>query len=267
MDDNAHQAEGRRTVTQLDDVLLRTVGRFAPRTVGVAAALVYLVLGVALPLLLNFSRLATITWGAFGALWAGLIILSLFATAAQAAHRRHLIDWTTDLRKLDAEEFEWLVGEILHREGWNVTEVGRQGAPDGGIDLRAERAGQLQLVQCKRWTAKPVGVDEVRKIAGTASAGDRRAVQAMLVTLSSFTEAAMKESEQLHVKLVDGRDLAERLEQVRRSEGCPACGTPMRLDRSPRGWWLRCPRYPACNGKRDLGATAGTVVDLLLEPS
>lgn len=266
-EDNSHRSEGRRTVTQLDDLLLRTAGRLAPTTVGVVAVGVYLVFGVGLPLLLNLSRVAAIAWGGFGAAWATVIVLCLFVTTAQAAHRRHLIEWTTDLRKLDATEFEWLVGEILRREGWNVTEVGRQGAPDGGIDLRAERGGQLQLVQCKRWTSYKVGVDEVRTIAGTASVGDRRQAQAVLVTLSSFTDAATDEAEQLRVQLVDGRALVERIERVRRSESCPACGTPMLLDRSPRGWWLRCPRYPNCGGKRDLGPSSGTAVHLLLEPS
>jgi hypothetical protein len=51
----------------------------------------------------------------------------------------------------------------------------------------------------------------------------------------------------------------------RAAEPCPICATPMLLDRSSRGWWLRCPRWAnGCAGKRDLGAESGRAVDLLL---
>lgn len=179
-------------------------------------------------------------------------------------HRRLLIEWTSDLRKLDATEFEWLVGELLHREGWTVTETGKADGPDRNIDLRAERNGWLLLVQCKRWTSWRVGVDEVRKIAGTAT-GERHAqMSAALVTLSDFSEAAIEEGNRLRVQLVDGRALLDRIERVRKSDGCPICGTPMILDRSSRGWWLRCPCFPSCAGKRDLAQAPGAAVDLLL---
>jgi ssDNA-binding Zn-finger/Zn-ribbon topoisomerase 1 len=87
-----------------------------------------------------------------------------------------------------------------------------------------------------------------------------------LVTLSDFTEAAIEEAKRLRVQLVDGRSLLERIERVRQSEACPLCGTPMVLDRSSRGWWLRCPRFSGCGGKRDLAQPPGAAVDLLLRP-
>jgi ribosomal protein L37AE/L43A len=119
------------------------------------------------------------------------------------------------------------------------------------------------LVQCKRWAAKPVGVDEVRKIAGTAST--ENATDVVLVTLSDFTAAALDEAPRLRVQLIDGRTLLDRIERVRRSEACPVCATPMILDRSSRGWWLRCPRFPQCTGKRDLAYEPAAAVDLLLQ--
>jgi hypothetical protein len=35
------------------------------------------------------------------------------AVRVEAGHRRHLVEWTTNLRHLDAAEFEWLVGEVF----------------------------------------------------------------------------------------------------------------------------------------------------------
>jgi len=254
---------GRRAHTQLDDVLSRTVGRLPP-LVGAGVALgVYVVLGVALPLALNAGRLGFILWGFLGASWGTVILLAALFAAKQASDRRRLIEWTSDLRKLDATEFEWLVGELLRREGWKVTETGRVDGPDGNVDLRAAQDQRVLVVQCKRWAAKPVGVDEVRKLAGTAS-GERSGAAAVLATLSNFTEAAMREGKRLQVQLVGGDALLGRIDRVRRSEACPLCATPMVLERSARGWWLRCPRFPACSGKRDLASEPGAAVDLLL---
>jgi hypothetical protein len=130
---------------------------------GAALALVvYVVLGVVLPLLLDVGRGGFIGFGFLGASWGVVILLAGLLAAQQAAHRRLLIEWTSDLRKLDATEFEWLVGELLRREGWNVTETGRQDGPDGNIDLGAMQDGSLLVVECKRWAAKPVGVDFAR---------------------------------------------------------------------------------------------------------
>ena len=247
-----------------DDLLTRTAGRLEPQHALLVAVAIYVVVGVAFPLATDLGQVGLISFGFLGMmLGVSVMVASLFAWQ-QAAHRRHLIEWTSDLRKLDAEEFEWLVGEVLRREGWVVTETGRPDAADGNIDLRARRQGQTLFVQCKRWSSWQVGVDEVRKMAGT-TAGEREAgATGALVTLSDFTQAAVEEARRLNVELVDGVALLARIERVRASEGCPSCGTPMVVDRSTRGWWLRCPRYPGCSGKRDLGREPGQAVDLLL---
>ena len=255
---------GGRTTTRSDGFLTRTVGRVEPQPALFVAIATYVVVGIAVPLAADLGRAGLISFGLLGCML-GLAVMaaSLFAWQ-QASHRRHLIEWTSDLRKLDAEEFEWLVGEVLRREGWTVTETGRPDAADGNVDLRARRHGKVLLVQCKRWTSWQVGVDEVRKIAGTTS-GERAAGAAgAVVTLSDFTKAAVDEARRLNIELVDGPSLLARIERARASEDCPLCGTPMVVDRSSRGWWLRCPRYPSCSGKRDLASEPGQAVDLLL---
>jgi hypothetical protein len=166
---------------------------------------------------------------------------------------------------LSAEEFEWLVGELLRREGWWVEEAGREGQPDGNIDLRIRRDGRERLVQCKRWEARKVPVDEVRELAGTLVREHLAPDAGVLVTLSGFTAQAIDEAAEIGLELLDGPALLRRIENVQRPEACPACGTPMLLDRSAYGWWLRCPRFAeGCKGKRDLGGESVRAVELLL---
>jgi len=94
---------------------------------------------------------------------------------------------TPQLRHLDAEEFEWLVGEVFRRDGWKVEETGRQDGPDGNVDLGLSKAGERRLVQCKHWTSWHVGVDEVRKLAGTLLRERLDGSEGILVTYSEFT--------------------------------------------------------------------------------
>ena len=193
---------------------------------------------------------------------AAAIILAWLALRIQASHRRHLVEWTSDLRRLNAEEFEWFVGEVFRREGWKVDETGHQDRSDGNVDLRLTQAGLRSIVQCKRWTARNVGVDEIRAFAGTLHAERLPGVSAVFVTLSDYTEQARDEAKRSGIVLVDSQDLFARVERVRRTEPCPKCGAGMILDRSDWGWWFRCP-VSGCGGKRDLGRDPALAVELL----
>jgi restriction system protein len=200
-----------------------------------------------------------------GTMLAGLVIISWLLVQVQAAHRRHLVEWSTDLRRLNAEEFEWLVGEVFRREGWQVRETGSQDSPDGNVDLELARDGQRVIVQCKRWQSKQVGVDEIRKFAGTLMREGLSGSNGIFATFSDFTELARAEAKTIGITLVGNRDLYSRIEKVRRAERCDICQEPMILDRSSRGWWLRCVKI-GCQGKRDLGNDPGAAVDLLTQP-
>ena len=229
-------------------------------------AVIYGGLGLALPILTRMSTawlvslnvIATILAATFGIFW--------FAVQVESAHRRHLVEWTSDLRLLDAKEFEWLVAEIYRREGWKVDETGEHGKPDGNLDLRMTRGKERAIVQCKRWTSWMVGVDDVRGFAGTVSAErGNDTVVGHFVTLSRFTEQAIVEGQRMKLVLVSGAELYNRAEKLRRHEACTTCGSPMVLDRSVRGWWFRCVT-PGCTGKRDLGSQPARAVELLTEP-
>jgi hypothetical protein len=253
---------------RLDDAFERLLVAVATRAsglvVGALALLLYGGFGLALPLAFGWSLPWLVCANVTGTALAGILIVTWLGIRVRAAHRQHLVEWTTDLRLLDAAEFEWLVGELFRRVGWQVEETGRQDGPDGNVDLRLTRAGTRAIVQCKRWTSWVVGVDDVRGFAGTLMREGLPGSAGIFVTLSGFTRQARDEGRKIGLTLVDNRDLLARVEKVRRAEACPTCQAPMVLDRSSRGWWFRC-IAPSCTGKRDLGSDPARAVELLTE--
>jgi HJR/Mrr/RecB family endonuclease len=255
-------------VSGLNDLLERAVlglvTRLSGWIVAVIALLFYPGAGLLLPLSLHWSTGALVEANLLGTILAAVISLGWLSAQIDAANRRHLVEWTTDLRLLSAEEFEWLVGETFRREGWAVRETGRQDAPDGNIDLELTREGQRSIVQCKRWESWHVNVDEIRRFEGTLFREGLTGSAGVFVTLSAFTTDAQAEARKTGVTLVDGQTLFSKVERARRPEPCPVCGRPMLFDRSPRGWWLRC-IAPGCSGKRDLGSEPGRAVEILTQ--
>ncbi len=248
----------------LDRLLLFVATHASGRGIVAVMVVCYGGVGLVLPIILGASTLHFAVLNFMGTVWAMAFGLVWFVVRLQQAMRRNLVEWTSDLRLLDAREFEWLVGEVFHRDGWTVDEVGGHGSADGNVDLRMRRGKDKALVQCKRWTSWLVGVDEVRKLAGTLAGERQPDTTAYLVTLSDFTPDALVEAKRLGVLLIDGVDLYNRAEKLRRSEPCEQCGSPMLLDRSIHGWWFRCIR-PGCKGKRDLGSETGRALELLTE--
>lgn len=259
-----HNAAVKRLDEALDRMILAMATRASGRTIAVLALPLYAGVGLALPLGLGWSVSWLVAANVIGTTFAGILILMWVGVQVQAHHRRNLIEWTTDLRLLDSEEFEWLVGEVFRREGWTVEETGRRDGPDGNIDLSLKRNGTRSIVQCKRWQSWLVGVDDVRGFAGTLMREGLPGSAGAFVTLSGFTDQAREEAKKTGLTLVDNRDLFARVEKVRRSEACPTCGASMVLDRSSRGWWFRCVAQ-GCAGKRDLGNDPARAVELLTQ--
>jgi hypothetical protein len=206
------------TITVLDDVLTWIIGRLGMGPAMLLGAAIYAAIGLVLPLSFDWHGPLLVVLNVLGVTWGWLITVVWLISRVQAAQRRHLLEWTTSLRLLTAEEFEWIVGEVCRREGWYVEETGHQGAPDGNVDLRIRRGKQERLVQCKSWTSKMVGVDEVRKLAGTLMREGLHGEAGILVTLSDFTEQAAAEAAKLGIELVDNRKLMARIANVRASE-------------------------------------------------
>ena len=248
----------------LERIVIMVVTRVSGPIVAIIALAFYPGLGLILPVALRWSTTALVETNLLGTALAAAVSLGWLSVQIEAARRRHLIEWTTDLRLLNAEEFEWLVGEAFRREGWTVRETGRQDAPDGNIDLELARNGVRKIVQCKRWESWQVGVDQVQRFGGTLLREGLPGSAGIFVTLSGFTGHARAEARKSGVSLIDGREFYSMIEKARREELCPICQRPMSFDRSPRGWWLRCVA-PGCNGKRDLGSEPGRAVELLLK--
>lgn len=255
-------------MSRLESILDRLLMTMVTRLPGYAVAAIALLLyagGLVLPITLHWSVVGLVEANLLGTTFAGLVGIGWLLAQLQARDRRHLVEWTSDLRLLGPEEFEWLIGEVFHRERWRVDETGHQDRGDGNIDLKLTREGQHVIVQCKRWVAWSVGVAEIREFAGTLLREGLAGSAGIFVTLSDFTEPARAEARTMGMTLVDRRELHSRIEKVRRAELCGICRQPMLLDRSSRGWWFRCVR-PHCQGKRDLSSDPGRAVDLLTQP-
>jgi HJR/Mrr/RecB family endonuclease len=220
--------------------------------------------GLVLPVALRWPMVALIEANVLGVVLSGVVSLGWLSAQVEAARRRHLVEWTTDLWLLMSDEFEWLVGETFAREGWTVRETGRQEGPDGNIDLNLANENERTIVQCKRWDSRLVGVDEIREFAGTLMREQLKGSNGVFVTLSDYTQAARTEAHEIGITLINGRELYSKIEKVRRAEPCPICQQPMVLDRSSRGWWFRC-IASGCIGKRDLGNEPGRAVELLTQ--
>jgi hypothetical protein len=265
-------AEGTESVVKSEDLFERAVSglvtRVSGRTVLAVALLLYPGVGLLLPVVLHWSVVGLVEANLVGTVLAACVSLGWLCAQIEARDRRHLIEWTSNLRLLSAEEFEWLAGELFRREGWTVRETGRQDGPDGNVDLELKRDGQRVIVQCKHWVSRWVGIDEIRGFAGTLMREGLTGDDGFFVTLSGFTEQARLEAKATGITLIDSRGLYSRIEKARRVEACPipTCGAQMTLGCSARGWWFRCVA-PGCRGKRDLGSDPARAVELLTQPA
>ncbi len=92
----------------LTDWFDRAVMTFVTRVPGFAVVLVGLLLypgtALVLPLALRWGTLQLIEVNVLATMLAGAVALGWMSAKIEAARRRHLVEWTTDLRLLSAEE-------------------------------------------------------------------------------------------------------------------------------------------------------------------
>jgi len=275
--DEKDQPAPGRTTTALDDRLIRFVHSLHPVVVALFVLVVYVAWGVVLPSLLDASEAWRLSFNTEAAVFAAALFFAWLVPVIESRLRHQRLELTTDVRRLSAWEFEQLAGELFRFEGWDVAETGGHGEADGNIDLLLARGPERRIVQCKRWTSRDVGVDEIRELGGTLLREERSGSDGIFVTCARFTPAATAEARELGLELIDGRDLVQRLEKAgalgllnapnnaANAWLCPECSTPMLLDRSAHGWWLRCPQYNAgCRGKHDLGNDSRVAVERLI---
>lgn len=241
-----------------------------PWWVSVATALsAYLIISLGVPAMLSRSAVAEgLARAANEHAWMFSLVLLVPApfAALREYRRRKLLDAHADLngiRGLGWQEFEKLVAEAFHRQGYWVAEKGGANA-DGGIDLVLKRGAERVLVQCKHWRARAVGVAPVRELFGVMTA--EGATRAVLVTSGSFSAEAYAFAARKPLQLLDG-PLLEKLIATVRSDAsgaveslpsalsCPECGARMIKRTARKGimagsaFW-GCTHFPTCRGIR-----------------
>jgi restriction system protein len=200
----------------------------------VAAATVYLVVGLAIPFL--FSGSATAEMGQAALDYGWIFALIFLIPAPFAAYRRYrrkqLLDMHVSLesiRNLHWEEFEKLVAEAFSRIGYSVAEA-RGSAREAGIHLIASAANERIFVQCKHWRAAMVGVaavgDLVSVIASEGASGGA------VVTSGTFTDDAVAYAAGKSIQLIDGEALEKLVLSVRKPPALPS--TEIRGSAKPR---------------------------------
>lgn len=284
----------RSSVDELFDLLL-----VVPAWVGpILAAVVFAVMRWVIPPLLaadsgsEFSRsgLRVIAQVMHGfAPWAGGLTLLVWIAAEikKWMNRSHLDRQTgaASIRDLNWREFEALLAEAFRRQGFDVEHCGAAG-PDGGIDLRLNKAGEITLVQCKHWKAQRVGVRIARELLGVVSSEGARS--GIVVASGQFTPDAVEFAEKNPIRLIDGGELAAMIGQVQKPKRmnapthpreadaeaharaepvksstevkCPTCGSPMVRRVARKGAnagteFLGCSRYPSCRKTLELTAS------------
>jgi restriction system protein len=98
------------------------------------------------------------------------------------------------LYELSWRDFEYLIGELLEREGWSIQVT--RGSKDGGIDVIAVRqdpiiGSVMTLWQAKKYSLlRKVRLSEVREL--SAIRAEEKATKALMVTTSHLTRGALE---------------------------------------------------------------------------
>jgi len=179
------------------------------------------------------------------------------------------------LRALRWPEFEALMAATFESNGYEVEKTGKGGL-DGDIDLVLRRGESTELVQCKPWKRREVGIAAVREMAGVLR--HRGADAVWIVCSGAFTDEAREFAKGQPLKLVDATRLVslvgdapvpplapaqdEPASATPHAEAnpapgpaCPRCGAAMyqRFNPQTSGMYWGCVNYPRCKGSRPLG--------------
>lgn len=124
-------------------------------------------------------------------------------------------DTKTRLQNIDPYEFEQFVADLWEAQGWE-TEVS-QASNDMGVDVIARKADgmveQKLAIQAKRYSAgNKIGRQDVQQYY-SMKVQDAQADAAVIVTTSSFTKPAEDWASEHNVKLIDGDDIIQLLNE------------------------------------------------------
>ena len=118
------------------------------------------------------------------------------------------------LQEMDPYEFEYFVGDLWERMGWE-TSVSTASA-DKGVDITARKStpyDQLLLIQAKRYGPNTtVGSPEIQQYASLRNQFDG-VDKVLLVTTNDYSRQAIETAEALNVKLINGDELVELIHE------------------------------------------------------
>lgn len=134
------------------------------------------------------------------------------------------------INDLHWREFESLLAEAFRRQDFMVEHIGRDG-PDGGIDIRLNKAGAVTLVQCKHWKRRQVGVQVVRELLGVVTS--EGAQSGIVVTSGQFTTEATDFAAKNPIRLIDGRELVQMISEAQKSGRIKSVAAPVGTSGSP----------------------------------
>ena len=153
----------------------------------------------------------------------GLILLLVFALAfryglpwffAHQRKKRLAASGIADIDAMDGKAFEQYLEVLFGKLGYRVERTRYVG--DYGADLITQKDGVKTVIQAKRY-GKAVGIKAVQE--AVAAKGMYDCTEAMVVTNSTFTRAAMELARANRVVLWDRDRLVETLLRVRSEAG------------------------------------------------
>jgi len=127
-------------------------------------------------------------------------------------------DIRTRLQNIDPYDFEDFVADLWEDRGWETTVA--QDSNDMGVDVVAQKSTDLVeqklVIQAKRYSEEnKIGRPKIQQY-HSLKEQDAAADAAVVVTTSSFSKQAEDWADEHNVKLIDGDDLVEIIEERRR---------------------------------------------------
>lgn len=118
------------------------------------------------------------------------------------------------LQELDDYDFEHLIADLWADQGWK-TRV-HQASNDRGIDVEARRDDpfeQKHLIQAKRYSeGNKVGSEKIQQYASLRHQ-EENVDAVVIVTTSSYTKQAEEMAADLNLKLINGNDLVQIIQE------------------------------------------------------
>ena len=139
----------------------------------------------------------------------GLVLLIPAPFSAFAALKRQKRLATqrdiNSIRDLDRWQLEQLVAETYRRRGYTV-KFEHDDGQDGPVDLRLQKGGRLQLLQCRHWQSLTVDISDVQELFEAMNA--ERATAIVVITSGTFTSEVKKFAAARPIQLIGLEQLA-----------------------------------------------------------